>query len=31
MKIACEWEHNGNDTLRYAVNLPGAYALWQRS
>ena len=25
MKIACVWEHNGNDTLLYAVNLPGAY------
>ena len=26
MKIQCVWEHNGNDTLLYAVNLPGAYA-----
>lgn len=26
MKIECVWEHNGNDTLLYAVNLPGAYA-----
>ncbi len=26
MKIECAWEHNGNDTLLYAVNLPGAYA-----
>ncbi len=25
MKIKCVWEHNGNDTLLYAVNLPGAY------
>lgn len=25
MKIQCVWEHNGNDTLLYAVNLPGAY------
>ena len=23
--IECAWEHNGNDTLLYAVNLPGAY------
>lgn len=26
MKIECVWEHNGDDTLLYAVNLPGAYA-----
>ncbi len=26
MKIECVWEHNGNDTLLYAVNLHGAYA-----
>lgn len=26
MKIECVWEHNGSDTLLYAVNLPGAYA-----
>lgn len=26
MKVNCVWEHNGNDTLLYAVNLPGAYA-----
>lgn len=26
MIIECVWEHNGNDTLLYAVNLPGAYA-----
>lgn len=26
MNIQCVWEHNGNDTLLYAVNLPGAYA-----
>jgi len=25
MKIECVWEHNGNDTLLYAANLPGAY------
>lgn len=25
MIIKCVWEHNGNDTLLYAVNLPGAY------
>lgn len=25
MKIECVWEHNGNDTLLYVVNLPGAY------
>ena len=25
MEIWCVWEHNGNDTLLYAVNLPGAY------
>lgn len=25
MKIQCVWEHNGNDTLLYAINLPGAY------
>lgn len=25
MKIECVWEHNGNDTLLYAVNLPGAF------
>ncbi len=25
MKIECVWEHNGDDTLLYAVNLPGAY------
>ena len=25
MKIECIWEHNGNDTLLYAANLPGAY------
>lgn len=23
--IECVWEHNGNDTLLYATNLPGAY------
>lgn len=26
MKIECVWEHNGDDTLLYAVKLPGAYA-----
>ena len=26
MRIFCVWEHNGNDTLLYSVNLPGAYA-----
>lgn len=25
MIIDCVWEHNGNDTLLYAENLPGAY------
>lgn len=25
MIVKCVWEHNGNDTLLYAVNLPGAY------
>jgi len=25
MKISCVWEHNGNDTLLYAENLPGAF------
>lgn len=25
MKIRCAWEHNGDDTLLYAVNCPGAY------
>ena len=25
MTIQCVWEHNGNDTLLYAANLPGAY------
>lgn len=25
MKISCVWEHNGNDSLLYAANLPGAY------
>ena len=24
--VKCVWEHNGNDTLLYATNLPGAYA-----
>ena len=26
MKIECVWEHNGNDTLLHAANLPGVYA-----
>lgn len=26
MKINCVWEHNGNDTLLYAENLPGVCA-----
>lgn len=26
MRIECVWEHNGDDTLLYAGNLPGAYA-----
>lgn len=26
MEIKCVWEHNGKDTLLYAINLPGAYA-----
>ena len=26
MKIACVWEHNGQDTLLYARDFPGAYA-----
>ena len=25
MRIACVWEHNGDDTLLYAANLPGAF------
>lgn len=25
MIVKCVWEHNGSDTLLYAVNLPGAY------
>lgn len=25
MKIQCVWEHNGNDTMLYAVNCPGAF------
>ena len=25
MNVACVWEHNGNDTLLYAANFPGAY------
>ncbi|MDE6281137.1 MAG: hypothetical protein K2M15_05015 [Oscillospiraceae bacterium] len=26
MKVKCAWEHNGDDTLLYAVNCAGAYA-----
>lgn len=26
MAIKCVWEHNGTDSLLYAVDLPGAYA-----
>lgn len=26
MIVDCIWEHNGNDTLLYAANLPGAYS-----
>lgn len=26
MELSCVWEHNGGDTLLYAVELPGAYA-----
>ena len=26
MIINCVWEHNGNDTLLYAINFVGAYA-----
>ncbi|MBE5773688.1 MAG: hypothetical protein E7337_07115 [Clostridiales bacterium] len=26
MKIGCVWEHNGQDTILYACELPGAYA-----
>ena len=25
MTVNCVWEHNGNDTLLYAVDYPGAY------
>lgn len=25
MKIRCVWEHNGNDTLLYSADLPGAF------
>ena len=25
MKVYCVWEHNGNDTLLYAVDYIGAY------
>jgi len=30
MEIACIWEHNGNDTLLYARDYPGAYARGER-
>ena len=26
MKISCIWEHNGDDTLLYAADLPGAFS-----
>ncbi len=26
MNISCVWEHNGDDTLLYAVDFPGAYS-----
>lgn len=26
MEVFCVWEHNGEDSLLYGVNLPGAYA-----
>lgn len=26
MSISCVWEHNGNDTLLYCVDFPGAYS-----
>ena len=26
MKVNCFWEHNGGDTLLYALNFPGAFA-----
>lgn len=26
MKLQCVWEHNGNDSLLYAIDLPGAYS-----
>ncbi len=26
MSIRCVWEHNGNDTLLYCIDYPGAYA-----
>lgn len=29
MNIECVWEHNGNDTLLYAANFPGAYTRGQ--
>ena len=25
MIVECVWEHNGDDTLLYAANLPGAF------
>ncbi len=24
--VECVWEHNGDDTLLYAIHAPGAYA-----
>ncbi|MGN1095715.1 MAG: hypothetical protein ACI4QR_04935, partial [Eubacteriales bacterium] len=26
MKVECVWEHNGDDTLLYAIDFPGAYS-----
>ena len=26
MSISCVWEHNGDDTLLYCVDFPGAYS-----
>ena len=26
MRIRCAWEHNGDDTMLYALDFPGAYA-----
>jgi len=29
MKIRCVWEHNGEDTLLYSDNFPGAFTRGQ--